>query len=339
MIALALPAGYIAIKIGGLRALVGALIIYGLGFLGTGMLSQYHWLVALFLFSGVGFGAFHPISFALIAKWTPKERRGRAMGNFTATGDIGRVGLTAALSFIVVAIGWQHTAMLYATAALLLAVGLGWRFLRKRDSVQVEESRPEAVSLWRVFKNKRFLLAACTEAMDTFSSGVLYLFLPFLLLARGADPALLGAFTAAYFIGNMSGKILIGRLVDKFGNVKTFVVSELIMAGLILVLANSHLVWLVVACSVVLGVFAKGTLPAVQTMISDSVEHHGNFEKAFGLTALITGVAVTVAPLLLGFISDHLSIFSAFNVMAGFALLAIVPAIGYHLSKPKGAQS
>src|SRR3954471_8671544 len=68
-IILALPAGYIAAKIGGLKTLVIALFIYALALLGAGSLGHYGFLIVMFSLGGIGFGVFHPIAFALIAKW------------------------------------------------------------------------------------------------------------------------------------------------------------------------------------------------------------------------------------------------------------------------------
>lgn len=117
---LAMPAGYIAAKFGGLKTLIFALAVYGFGLLGCGMLGSSYLIIVMYALGGIGFGVFHPIAFALIAKWSPKATRGKNMGNFTAIGDVGRIAIATALSFIVVVIGWQQTAVLYAVIALIV---------------------------------------------------------------------------------------------------------------------------------------------------------------------------------------------------------------------------
>jgi len=337
-IALALPAGYIATKLGGLKTLLLALFIYAVGFFGAGVFTEYYALAAMFLLAGVGFGVFHPIAFGLIAKWTPKARRGRTIGNFTAIGDIGRIGISAAASFIAVGIGWQQTAMLYAAGAILLGLG-ATRFLRGRDAIEIKDHQPTAMTLWQIVRNRRLLLAFAAAALDSFASASLYIFLPFLLLKRGIDPALLGTFTAAFFAGNFFGKTLLGRLVDRLGNATVFIVADALMALFIFVLATATAAWLIIACSIVLGIFTKGTVPVLQTMMAEAVEHHGNYEKTFGLGALITGVAIAVAPIVLGIVSDHSGIVTAFTIMAATALLAVVPGVVYALIRtPKTPQ-
>ena len=70
------------------------------------------------------------------------------------------------------------------------------------------------------------------------------------------------------------------------------------------------------------------------TMVSESVEHHGRYEKAFGLNAFNVAIAVTISPLILGFIADRYGIVMAFNFCAVLALLAIFPTLVFkQLSK------
>lgn len=330
---LAMPAGYIAAKIGGLKTLIFALIFYGLSLLGCGMLGNFYLIVATYALGGIGFGLFHPIAFALIAKWSPKATRGKAMGNFTAIGDVGRIAITTALSFVVVAIGWQQTAILYAFIALIIGSVFYYFIVNKNETISVKETSVTSMTMRQIVKNKRFILAVITGALDAFASASLFVFLPFLLIKRGIDPALLGAFTATFFIGNLFGKTLLGRFVDKFGNAQVLIASELIMALFIMLLSNATVPFAIIVCSIILGAFTKGTTPVIQTMVSDSAEHHGNFEKAFGFSTTITNIALTIAPLALGIASDHFGILNAFNIMAAVALLATAPAIWFGLSK------
>lgn len=340
-IVLALPAGYIAGKIGGLKTLVIALFMYGISLLGVGLLAGYHAMLFAFVLGGVGFGVFHPIGFALIAKWAPKETRGRSIGNFTATGDIGRIGISAALSFIAVGIGWQQTAVLYAAVALVIGLGF-YRFLiAQRDIVHQDKQEPiVAMKLWQVVKNKRFLAVMGACAMDAFASSAVFVFLPFLLLQRDISPAFLGTFAGIFFIGNLLGKVTLGRFVDKFGSAKVFIIAELLMAGFIFLLAHSTAVSVIVLCAAVLGILTKGTVPVLQTMVTESTEHHGNYDKAFGVEGLVSSVALTLAPITLGLVSDQLNLVQAFNVMAIVAAAAIIPAgLFFMLSKRPASRS
>jgi MFS family permease len=151
-------------------------------------------------------------------------------------------------------------------------------------------------------------------------------------LERHIEPALLGAFTATFFVGTFFGKAVLGRFVDKLGSAKIFIAAELLMATFIYLLAGATALPLIIVCSIVLGIFTKGTVPVLQSMVSESTEHHGNFEKAFSIEGFVTGIGVTLAPIMLGFISDKFTIVTDFYVMAAAALLAALPGIAFFVS-------
>ncbi|CAN5153572.1 MFS transporter [soil metagenome] len=333
ILALALPTSYIALRLGGMKTLLMAIILYALGFIGLTFSPLFLWLIPMFILGGIGFGLFHPIAFAVIASRATKETRGRAMGNFTAVGEVGRIGISVVMTFLVVSLGWRLTSLLYGVIAGGIALLLYLFLFRKSaKSVKIETSLPN-VAIGHLMRNTKFVLSLITGFLDTFASDSLFLFLPFLLLKRGIHPALLGSFTAAFFIGSFIGKSGLGRIVDTYGNTKVLIVSEILMALLILVLANTSSFSIIIIASVLLGIFTKGTVPVVQTMVTEATEHHGRFEKAFSLRSLIDSVASMIAPILLGLASDHFGIVSAFNIMAVFAALAIIPAIGFAVVK------
>lgn len=259
------------------------------------------------------------------------------MGNFTAVGDIGRVGISAVLTFIVVYIGWRTTAYLYALAAMLLGLVCYFFLLHHKSDIVSPKSSPQGIDvpLWQLITQKRFIFSVSASFFDSFAGSSLYIFLPFLLLKRGIDPAFLGLFAATFFVGSFLGKIVLGKFVDKIGNSQVFIMSEITMAICIFFLANSTSIYLISALSIVLGIFTKGTVPVLQTMLAESVTHHENLEKAFGFNALIASIAATLAPLLLGIIADKMGIVAAFNIMALMVGLAIIPAIGFYLTRPK----
>ncbi len=330
-IIVALHTGRITATVGGLKALVIALAVYSLGLLGVTFANGFGWLVVMFALAGLGFGIFHPVAFSLVSSWSSRETRGTAMGRFTAVGEIGKVALPGLLTLIVVHAGWRKPGLLYAAAGLALALCL-YVLLRiqskKNASVPLQAAPPVH---WRAACNPHFLFAAATTFFDSIASGSLFVFLPFLLLQRGADPAILGSLVALFFLGSFAGKVYIGKLVDKLGSARVFIATDLLMALFIVLLAHTSWLPLVIVFAVLLGVFTKGTPPILQTMVSESAESHGNFEKAFGLNAFISGFAITLTPLALGFVSEKWGVAWAFNAMASAAVLALIPAAGLYI--------
>lgn len=329
---IALPSGYISAKVGSYRTLFIGLLIYASCYLLLGISNNFKILILIYTLAGIGFGVFHAISFASISRLTDKSNRGRIIGNFTAIGDLGRIGISAILTYLIVLAGWHLTAVIFGIAAITLSII--FILIRIKNGTQQTFHNPEIdLKLHYILKNKRLLYAITISFLDTFASSSLFIFLPFLLLLRGAQPSLLGAFTSVYFIGNLMGKTLLGRISDKHGNTKILVLSELVMVVSILFMTYIPSLIVIVITSLILGIVSKGTAPVFLTMITEAVQSHGNYEKVFGLNGIATGLANTIAPLLLGVISDIFGIETAFTVMAIFAISTIFPAFLFHNSK------
>jgi len=325
-ILLALPASHLATKIGGKKILLGTVFFWAAGFLLLGIAQNYLLIIPAFIIAGIGFGSFHPVAFALVSRMFEKGTRGKQLGNFTALGDLGRVGLASLVTVVIVYIGWRYASILISL--LLFIIGFYFLHVSKKEIPMIEEKEStEVISYKNMMKNKNFLLSSLSFCMDSLASSSLFVFIPFLLLQRHVPYVFLGVLTSTFFIGNMFGKVVLGRLVDMFGNTRVFVISEILMAIFIIILSNSTWLPLIIISSVILGVFTKGTVPVLTTMVSESFEHQKGIEKAFGLNALFVGIATTTAPFLLGFLSDTFGIATAFHFSAGFALVATIPAL------------
>lgn len=324
-IILSIPAGHYAAKLGGMKLLNITVLLYSAGFLLVSFANSFLMLIPLFLLAAAGFGMFHPIAFGLIAKLSEKSKRGTQVGTFSALGDTGKIGITAGLTFIIAAIGWRETSFLYGAVALLL-LGTFLIIQKRRPAIHIVEKSKD-LKIKHLLQNRQFILASLAGCLDVFASASLFIFIPFLLLHKGISPAILGSLIGAYFVGNLLGKTVLGRLTDTHGYIKVFVLSEIFMAFFILLLAYTNGIVFIVIVSVILGALTKGTVPVSQAMITDAVEHHGNFEKSMGLHSMFANVALAVSPILLGFISTTFGITYAFVVSAGFALLATIPAL------------
>jgi MFS transporter, FSR family, fosmidomycin resistance protein len=204
-IVLAIPAGYIATKIGWLRTLLIALFIYGLGYLTVGIATSYIGLILGFVIAGIGFGVFHPIGFALVAKLFDKKTRGKHMVDFTTSGEVGKIALVAGVTFIIVSNGWRTTTLFASGIILLLAILFFIFFMKMKEHFTAKQTTVTKVKLLTILTHKPFICVELANFCDAFASGSLFLFLPFLLLKRGIEPALLGTFTAVFFIGTLSG--------------------------------------------------------------------------------------------------------------------------------------
>lgn len=325
---LAIPAAYLASRVGGFRLLIITMLFYAIGFWLLSVSQVYILIIIAFLLAGVAFGIFHPVAFSVVSEMFDKNVRGQQLGNFTALGDLGRMGIASITTVVIATIGWRMSSSLSGWFIFVVFILFGFIFSiqTKKKGQEQTKKNDDGPSYFDLLRNKKFTFATTAFIIDQLASTALFVFIPFLLLQRGVSPALLGVLTSTFFIGNMAGKVLLGRLVDKLGNTMVFMVSEFLMAVFIVILATSSQIFFIITSSIILGIFTKGTVPVLTAMITESVEHHGRFEKAFSLNAVFVGIGSSIAPLLLGYLSDSFGIVHAFYASALFALVAIIPA-------------
>lgn len=325
-ILMALPIGYISNRFGASRILIAGILFYGIGFILTGLSPSFAFLTAAFLVAAIGFGSFHPPAFSEVARLSDGKKKGRIMGDFTAIGEFGRICLSAAIPMIVVAVGWRQTSIIYAVSAGALFTFFAFRHFSNGKKTPSPHAGMGDISFFEIMKNWNFVLVLLINFFDLLASSALFVFLPFLLIKKGIDPSILGAFTSAFFLGNLIGKMLLGRMTDYFSNTKVFVVAEILMAVFIILLTLTDSIPGIITFSIILGSLTMGTVPIRTTMLTDTNNHHRSLAKAFAIGSLVASISSALAPVILGRIADMFGIINSFNVSAMFALLAVVPS-------------
>lgn len=317
------PAAVLVTKIGGLKMLTIGLFFYCFGYLATSFSYNFSTLFVCFLIAGVGFAIFHPVAIALLSRWADPARRGKILGNFTATGDIGTAIFPASIPFLVTTYGWRFTSFLYTI--IILLIGIISLLLKPQDE-KLSKKKKISKPFHHLLKTSAFLAAHVAVITDSFASSTLIIFLPFLLLRHGFTTTHLGIAIAVFFLGSLAGKTLLGTFTDTLGSYKVFIFAEITMALAIVLLLFTYSLAFMLIIIAFLGALTKGTAPVGVTMVSEAVQSHGDFEKAFGFNSVITALALSIAPIFLGHLSDRYGIATAFLAMAFFALLATLPA-------------
>lgn len=324
---LGLPAAFIASKIGGLHVMLYSLLFYSLAAGGIGFSPNATILIITFYLGALGFGMFHPIGFATVAKTSEKITIGRNMADFTAIGDIGRIAIPSLALLAAPHIGWR-----FVIGTLGILGVLSFLFLRRllpsKDVYKIEKPKQNhsewARDVLALIKTKALFLTGLTAVIDSFASSSLYVFLPFLLLAKGVPVTLLGILMGVFFFGSLFGKASLGRAVDRLGNVHVFMLSELLMAGVLLLIIATNNLLLISASAFLLGIFTKGTSPVVQTLFSEVAESH-HYEKLFAVSEIMIATASTVSQVLMGILADRQGVPAVFMVASLFAVFAIIP--------------
>ena len=325
-IILALPAGAAAARFGAVRLLSFAVLCYSIGFLLLGTAGGIAAIFAAFILGSIAFGIFHPIAFSAVAKESSSSQLGRNMGIFAATGDIGRIAFAAAVTFIIGLTSWRFTSFLYGIAALFLFLFCFIYALRRNDGNKGTASKGKKKLDYSILKKKAFGLSNAASFLDSFANASLFIFIPFLLTFRGIDAAFIGVFTSVFFVGNLLGKVIMGRLTDRVKEEYLFIGCECCIFIALIILALSPSAVIISLLALILGFFTKGTVPIVSTMIAQSVGKT-EYEAAYSVNSLSTSIANTIAPLFFGLLADILGVQAIFFACGIAALLAAIPAI------------
>lgn len=335
---LALPAGFLASRIGGFHFLVFLLLIYSAGALIAAFAFNLSLTLLAFSIASLGFGMFHTVGFSLVAKISGKNNIGKNMGNFSSIGDIGRVAIPPAAVFLVAISGWR-----ISMATIALAGFFAFLLLRlnqpNKEEYNLDERMPNQEThkefithIISLLKSNRLFLTLLAAIIDTLASSPIFLFLPFILFAKGVSVTNYGIITAAFFGGSLAGRFLLGRAVDKFGNLKVFIISEVLMAICLVLLVASANFPVILLLALFLGAFTRGTTPAIQAMLSE-VSKKMHYHKIYALSETGIGIAAVITVILMGFIADQVGIEFVFYTAAVFALFATIPTLFLSRSK------
>lgn len=199
---------------------------------------------------------------------------------------------------------------------------LGSQVLNREGSGQ-KTSKKNLPSL-KLLADKRVFLTIIANMLNVLSSGALFIFLPLLLLAKGFDPKILGGLGLGFSIGCFVGKIICGRLIDRYGSRKIFMVAHVLLTFLLwgLVCDNSLSVILLLAFAI--GFVTKGSMPTVQTILIEYVPS-AYYQDIFSINTFFRGIVMIIIPFMYGLISEYYGITQIYVLMAIFSVIAIFP--------------
>lgn len=206
-------------QIGGRRLLAAVMVFSSAATFLTAYADTYPWLLVAALGVGIAGGSFS-VGIAYVSKFFPQSQQGTALGIFGA-GNVGAAVTKFVAPFVMVAMGWQAVAQIWAAA--LLAIAVVFLLLTREDPEQAARSREgrratSAGDQIRVLKNLqvwRFSL----YYFFVFGGFVgLALWLPhYLVGVYGLDIKIAGMLAAFYSVPASLFRIYGGTLSDRHG--------------------------------------------------------------------------------------------------------------------------
>jgi MFS family permease len=278
----------------------------------------------------------HPVGSAYLSERFP-HRRATVLSWHTAGGSIGTVIAPLLLSAVIAAAGWRSG--LVVLGAALLAGALGVRAalpMERRASAASDDPAvvpaPRSVPLRQLVLRRRVvaLLIASTVAAGGRGLGVLTTYIPAYLRSGLHLPTLtVGALFTAVVAASVAGPVIGGMLADKFGRVRTLVITYVCGAAALLAFGyvGSNVAMLAVL-GVCVGVLAYTESPLLQAVFSD-ITRDGSARSAFGAFFAVSFGIGSLWTAVIGWIVTAAGFPVAFAVMAGsfLAAAAVVQAL------------
>jgi MFS family permease len=285
-------------------------------------------LCLAYAFGGVSSGLFEPIGNSLVAKITNSKNRGTAIGNFAAYGDMGRIAVVAAATGLAGFLGVNRACGVLFVSALG-ALFLAGVCLPRTSRACGADAAEIPVHLGELMKNRKFRFATAAGIADSFSSASLYIFIPFLLEAKGIALANTLYFNVIFFSGYMSGRLLLGRLADRHGAPQILIASKLAMSVLIVLLTLLSRRLEIVGLLFLLGIVTRGSSPIIRAMVADSIDERVSFHNAFSAYSSASRGSSAVCRPIYGYLATYAGIAAVFYMSAAVSLCTLYPASKY----------
>ncbi|MFP4643709.1 MAG: MFS transporter [Spirochaetales bacterium] len=325
----ALPAGFLASRIGPRNLVTGYLFLTGVAFmliLGVESLLPYGVLVGV---AGLTSSVYHPAANTLIS-YAVKEK-GRAFGLHGITGSLGTAAVPVLTAAIASGFGWQAPHVVYG----VLGVMLGVYSLKVREyRVAAADAQPAADGDNTLSKAR--LVGVVTLIVSGAALGLAYrgiiTFLPSYMGEHvqigllGNDAVTIGGFvTTLALLSGAVGQYIAGKLVDRYSPERLYL-GVVAAAGILVLLIAGTTGTILVGVTVVFALFNFATQPLQNYLLSHYMpsRHQG---AAFGIHFFAVFGVGSLAAAIAGYIADTFGLEAVFFAMAVcFAVATVLAA-------------
>lgn len=300
--------------------LAGAIGCYVVGSALLIVSTNVAWLYAVAVMVGIGSGLIETLSDAQISRLAPKGKTAQTLASLGMWGDTGRILFSSTIVIVALAVGVPLVGVIFAVASAVFLVV----FLKIKE---VKKSPPEAgVTIAGASRfSPEYWVAVAVKFFDSFSSGGLFIFLPYLLLTKGIELKETGLLSALYFFGYMAGRKVFSFIADRTSTTIALRIAEVAMAVIILGLVYATDMWVLLALIFMAGACVRGTSPIIKAMTSHAIPHERDFERGHSISQFTGNAAGALNRLMCGWLFGLFGITSVFFLSAVVAVIAVVP--------------
>lgn len=282
-------------------------------------------LIALRFVHGLATAIFAPSALATVADLY-RERRGAAMGTYTACTQAGALLGPVLGGWLVYAAGFPAT---FVTAGVFGCLGVMLFALLHLNPppprVADKGLKPVLEDMLKGFRivaqNTRVLVTSATDGAKMIANGALMAFLPIYAVSIGLNPGEAGLLFGVQGITSFLSKPVMGRVSDQVGRKPLIMVGLLICAATFVLIpyTQSFLILLLLAAG--FG-FGEAVVTSSSSAFVADVSQLKTLGAAMGMQGTVSDIGHASGPLLAGLLIAHLNYQNAFAVIAAIQLLA-----------------
>jgi cyanate permease len=305
VVALAIPGGIIADRIGARKAAGIGIIIVAIGTMLRSVATDAPSLLAFTFIYGIGAGLSFPNLHKIISSWVPREKAGVATGIFSS-GLVGGPALALAITMPIVfpiTNTTQGTFFVWGITPVITAI-LWWLLVKDPPRNRLyDETTRTSTSYRQILRNKHLWLIATIFLLHNIFFYTWAGWMPTLIRMKGATPELAGLITSIVLWVAIPALFLMPRLAYKLGVRRPFVLVPAIvlaLAALGMIYANITASWPIMVIVGIANVTRFSTILALPVEIMSRKE----VGIASGLVLAIGYSGGIIGPLIGGRILD-----------------------------------
>ena len=321
-----IPAGLLAERWGERRLLALGTAVTGAGFIATGWTGGFAALVGVLLIAGLGSGVQHPLASTLVSTAYETGRRRAALGTYNFSGDLGKIAMPAAVGLAAALVGWRAASAAAGVVGILAAGAIVVVLARLSTGARPSTETRATGGGWGIRDVRAFTALSIIGVIDSGTRTPFLTFLPFILIAKGLATPGVGLALALLFAGGAVGKFVCGFAAERIGVIRAVIVTEVATAaGIAAVVASP----LPVALAVLgpLGIALNGTSSVLYGTVADLVSAERR-SRAYGLYYTVTLGASALSPTIYGLVSDSVGVTVTLLVVASLVLVTVPLALG-----------
>jgi MFS family permease len=324
MAGLQIPSALLSERIGLPVVLAVGTALSGIGYLIAGASNGFWMLVLALLIGGIGSSTQHPLASALVARAFAGARSMKMLGTYNFAGDIGKMSVPAAASLMLVLMPWQPVLAIMGLVGIVSAVAIFW-LVPRLPAEPVAEKKEVADTAAGGGSPHGFWVLLSIGMIDSATRMGFLIFLPFILIAKGASLPTVGLALTLVFAGGAAGKLVCAFIGARLGVITTVCLTEGLTTLGILALLPLPLEAALVVLPVI-GVMLNGTSSVLYGSVPDLVMPEKR-TRMFGIFYTGTIGSGAVAPALYGLVGDAFSVPAALMAVAGLCLLTLPLAL------------